>query len=116
MHVSRPVMAVCAILATVGILYPLMSRGTLIVRDDQLQEIPYVDIKSGEAFLLVARTSVAEHPGTGEMTLVPGMYCEKCQSWKAAGPMDALQTHGAVRRCSIHKTPLVREGPLPDRL
>jgi hypothetical protein len=98
------------------LLYPVLVGGSSVVREEELQEIVYVDSESGEAFLLRARTSPEYHPETGEPTLIPGMYCEKCQKWKPVGPIEMLQTNNGQRRCPIHKTPLLRDGPLPETL
>ena len=109
--------AIFAAIAVAGALvYPLLFGGSSGVPDEQLQEIVYVDRESGETFLLRARLSPEYHPETGEPTLIPGMYCEKCRAWKAAGPLEMLQTSRIQPKCSVHKTPLLREGPLPDEL
>jgi len=107
------VVLVTAMIGT-GLLYLSTSGGSPVVPDDQLQEIVYVDSKSGEAFLLRARSSPELHPETGEPTLIPGMYCEKCKAWKPVGSMEMIQTNRFARRCPIHKVPLLREGPLPE--
>ena len=98
------------------LLYPVLVGGTSSIPDDQLQEIVYVDRDTGETFLLRARSSPETHPETGDPTLIPGMYCEKCRAWKPVGPFELLQTSRIVHKCPIHKTPLLREGPLPDDL
>jgi hypothetical protein len=95
-------------------LYVILAGASSSVRDDQLQKIVYVDTKSGKAFMLSARISHETNPETGEKTLIPGMYCEKCASWKPVGSMEALQTSRAVRKCPVHKSPLLRDGPLPE--
>ncbi|WP_010585177.1 hypothetical protein [Schlesneria paludicola] len=111
----RSILVLAILIAVMRIATPLLFSGAQPVREDQLQEIVYVDTKSGESFLLRARNSPEAHPGTGEPTLVPGMYCEKCQAWKPVGSMEQLQTGNGTRNCPVHKTPLVREGPLPER-
>lgn len=98
------------------LLYPVLVGGTTSVPDEQLQEIVYVDRDTGETFLLRARSSPETHPETGEPTLVPGMYCEKCRAWKPVGPLEMLQTTRIVPKCPIHKSALLRDGPLPDDL
>ena len=94
--------------------YPALFGGSTTVPDELLQEIVYVDKDSGDVFLLRARSSPEIHPETGEPTLIPGMYCEKCRTWKPVGPMEMLQSSKVTRVCPIHKIPLSLEGPLPD--
>jgi hypothetical protein len=106
--------AVAVVIAAGAALYPLFVGGSSAVPDELLQQFVYVDTNSGEAFLLRARRSPELHPETGEPTLIPGMYCEKCEAWKPVGPMENLQTRRAVHRCPVHKIPLTMDGPLPD--
>jgi hypothetical protein len=108
--------ALAAIMISGLLLYPVLVGGSSTVPDEQLQEIVYVDRETGEAFLLRARSSPEYHPETGDPTLIPGMYCEKCRAWKPVGPLEVLQASRVPHKCPIHKTPLLREGPLPDDL
>lgn len=100
-------------ICTVAI-YSVLFGGSSRVPESQLQKIVYVDSVTGDEFLMPARSPTEVHPQTGQRTLIPGMYCEKCQRWKPAGPMDVLQTSRHVYRCPIHKIPLVRDGIIPD--
>ena len=97
-------------------IYPVLLGGSSNVPDDQLQEVVYVDRETGDTFLLRARSSPEINPDTGDTTLIPGMYCEKCRAWKPVGPLELLQTSRIAHKCPVHKIPLVREGPLPDEL
>ena len=110
----RVYFALAALVISGLLLYPVLVGGSSVVPDELLQEIVYVDRESGEAFLLRARSSPEYHPETGEPTLIPGMYCDKCKAWKPVGPMEMLQTSQFVHKCPIHKTRLLREGPLPE--
>ena len=112
----RSSLVLAIVISMIWFAYPILVGGSPVIRDDQLQEVVYVDVKTGEAFLLRARNSPESHPGTGEPTLVPGMYCEKCNAWKPVGSMEQLQTNSAKRKCPVHKTLLIREGPRPERL
>ena|GEM_PF-2155167 len=103
-------------LAGLWLIFPILVRRSSHIPESQLQEIVYVDVESGDAFLLRARTSRATNPVTGEQTLIPGMYCSECKAWKPVGSMEMLQTKRAVRNCPIHKTPLSQGGPTPDEL
>ncbi len=108
-----------AMLATamgLGIVYLVVVARASAAKDSQLPKIVYVDFETEEVFLLSARSTPADRPDTGEPTLIPGMYCEKCQAWKPVGSIEKLRNRGSVRNCPIHKTPLSREGPLPKDL
>ena len=111
---SRILFSFAALCLSSLLAYLLLFGGASVVPDDQLQEIVYVDTESGVAFLLRARNSLESHPETGETTLIPGMYCAQCQSWKPVGPLEILQTSRTMHRCPVHKTILLRDGPLPD--
>ena len=111
----QKVSLVSAIVAVgLGLLYVFFAGGTTKVSDQQLQEVVYVDLKTGEAYLIYARSSPAVHPVSGEPTLVPGMYCDKCKAWKPVGSMEQLQTSRTVHKCPVHKIRLLREGPIPE--
>ena len=110
----RVYFALASAVVVMALIYPMVFGGSASVADDQLQEIVYVDPATGKTFLLRARSSPEFHPETGEQTLIPGMYCEKCKAWKPVGSMEMIQTNRAARRCPIHKIPLLRDGPLPD--
>jgi len=106
--------AIGLILAAGGWFVPSFLSGSSRVPDDQLQEMVFVDPKSGEAFLLPAREAIEFHPETGEQSLVPALYCSKCQAWKAVGSMENLQINPSARMCPVHRIPLIQDGPLPD--
>ena len=118
MNPFRIYLVICLVAVAIGtsVLYPILVPGSSAAPDSQLQEIVYIDTKSGELFLRRARTSPEINPDTGERTLIPGMYCAQCKAWKPVGPIETLQKNHSARNCPIHKTPLLREGPLPDEL
>lgn len=114
MTANRTYLALSIVVIGGLVCYPVLFGGSTTVPDELLQEIVYVDKESGDVFLLRARSSPEIHPETGEPTLIPGMYCEKCKGWKPVGPIEMLQTLKVARVCPIHKTPLSLEGPLPE--
>ena len=114
MSKPRLSLIVLALVVSGLLLYPILVGGSSAVPDKLLQEIVYVDRESGEVFLLRARSSPEFHPETGEQTLIPGMYCEKCKAWKAVGPLETLQSSKVPHKCRIHKIPLVKDGPIPE--
>ena len=114
MNDKRTYLIAAAILLIAIAVFPLLVRGKTSVPDSQLQLMVYVDEKTEQPFLLRARSSRENHPETGERTLVPSLYCEKCKAWKPIGSMESLQNGRSARKCPIHKVDLVREGPLPE--
>lgn len=109
MHSNRVSFIVVLIMMTAvaAPLYWFFVPARSQVPDSQLQEITYIDMKSGELFSLRARKSPETNPETGEQTLVPAMYCKECIAWKPVGSLELLQSRGAARNCPIHKTPLL---------
>ena len=114
MTANKTSLAIAAVVVAGLACYPVLFGGSTTVPDELLQEIVYVDKETGDVFLLRARSSPEIHPETGDPTLIPGMYCEKCNSWKPVGPIEMLQTSRVPRVCPTHKTPLSLEGPLPE--
>lgn len=114
MNDKRTYLAAAAIILAAIAMYPLLVGGKTGVSDAQLQQMVYVDEKTEQPFLLRARSSREKHPKTGELTLVPSLYCEKCKAWKPIGSIESLQNGRSTRKCPIHKVDLVREGPLPE--
>lgn len=55
----------------------------------------------------------AVNPQTGRRTLLPALYCAKCQEWRAAPPLQELQRNPKARLCPKCKGPLVADGPPP---
>lgn len=108
------IVAVALILVAGGWFVPSFLSGSSRVPDDQLQEMVFVDPKSGEVFLLPAREAIEFHPETGDQSLVPALYCSKCQAWKPVGSMETLQNNPSARMCPVHRIPLIHDGPLPD--
>ena len=114
MTANRTYLALASVVIGGLACYPVLFGSSKTVPDELLQEIVYVDKESGDVFLLPARSSPEVHPETGEPTLIPGMYCEKCNAWKPVGPMEMLQTSRVPLVCPLHKTPMSIEGPLPE--
>ena len=111
---NRTYLAGAAIILAAIAAYPMLVGGKTGVPDAQLQLMVYVDEKTEQPFMLRARSSREKHPETGERTLVPSLYCQKCKAWKPIGSMESLQNGRSARKCPIHKVDLVREGPLPE--
>jgi hypothetical protein len=86
------------------------------LRDEDLQHIVFVCRDSGEAFVLRAKHSPEIHPRTGKPTLMPGLYCEQCQQWRASPPVDVLQRNPSASWCATHRVPMTNNGPNPPTL
>jgi hypothetical protein len=73
-----------------------------------------VDTKSRQIVLV---SGVDQFPAvnseTGRPTLMPGMYCPKCQTWHVAPPVEQLQRQKGVAHCPKSGTALVLDGPRP---
>ena len=94
----------------------LLGCGSTKISEKDLQEIVYVDRQSGKAYLMKAKQSVEVNPETGEATLIPGMYCDQCKAWKPVAPLDQMQSSRLSKKCPIHKTVLLPDGPMPEKL
>ena len=73
----------------------------------------YICSESKEVFLLPEQQTPAIHPQTGKATLMPGLYCEKCQKWQAAPPREIWHQMKQGIHCKTCKHPLTTEGTLP---
>lgn len=56
----------------------------------------------------------AVHPGTGKPTLMPALYCPKCERWHVAPPPEEISRRKQPVTCSKCKGNLVPDGPLPS--
>ena len=74
----------------------------------------YVDTRTGQ--VVRAEHSVtlpAVNPGTGQRTLMPGLYCAECRKWYPAPPLEVRQRTPNAGQCPRHGTALTADGPLP---
>lgn len=78
-------------------------------------EVFCVDTQTGE-FVVLANVAQfpAVNPATGKATLMPGLYCPKCQSWHAAPPLEQLHRQRGVAYCPKTGAVLASEGPRPS--
>ena len=73
-------LSLAALLIAGRMLYPALAGDrSPPVKDDELQQVVYVCRETGETFPLRAKASPEKHPRTGRLTLMPGLYCEKCR-------------------------------------
>jgi hypothetical protein len=84
------------------------------VTAEELPTMVFVDRDSQQMFVGTARATPAAHPQTGQPTLLPGLYCPKCQTWHAGPPSDASARRPASVLCPKTRVPLQPEGPHPS--
>jgi len=80
---------------------------------DELPRMVFVCRESQELFVGPARATPAKHPATDRPTLMPGLYCAKCQTWHAGPPSDAAARAPEKVLCPKTRAVLLREGPMP---
>jgi hypothetical protein len=96
------------------LLYPVLAgERSAPVREEERQTFVFVCRESGETFVMRAQNTVENHPRTGKPTLVPGLYCQQCQKWRASPPVEVLQQSPAASVCPIHKAAMTNTGPAP---
>jgi hypothetical protein len=75
----------------------------------------YVDTVTKEAMVMeIAESFPAAQPGTGKRTLMPGMYCTRCQEWHPIPPPDQINRTPRATVCRKTGAPLTTDGPWPE--
>lgn len=83
--------------------------------DPVMGAIVYVDLETQLPVVQLATNDIpAVHPETGERTLMPGLYCPKCQRWHPAPAFDKLQHIPGAAVCPADGTPMTTDGPWPQ--
>lgn len=78
-------------------------------------QMVYVDTLSRKTFLGQPTEELpAVHPVTGQRTLMPGLYCAKCQAWYPAPPLEVRQREPQSLRCPMSGDLMTPDGPLPS--
>ena len=80
-----------------------------------VNQMVYVDLQTRDA-VVSEQTDVipAVHPVTGERSLMPGLYCDECEQWHPAPPIDELQRNPDARQCPRCRIAMSADGPWPD--
>ncbi|MCA9055801.1 MAG: hypothetical protein KDA75_18320 [Planctomycetaceae bacterium] len=79
------------------------------------RSIVCVDIHTGQVFAVDATESVPTvNPESGEKSLMPGLYCERCQTWHVAPSVEQLHRQHGVAYCAKTGGVLKLDGPRPD--
>jgi hypothetical protein len=79
-------------------------------------QMVYFDTQSREA--VVYETGVefpVTHPVTQQPTLMPALYCTRCQTWRPVPPADQINRRPGAANCGTCQVPLSIDGPWPDK-
>lgn len=109
--------AIVGFLLAGRLIYPVLAgdRRSAPVREEELQQVVYVCQESGETFLLRAKACPEPNPKTGRATLMPGLYCPKCEKWRPSASLAVLQQNPAARLCPQHRMAMSTTGPVPEK-
>lgn len=73
------------------------------------------DKASKKAIVAPAATEYpAIHPQTGAPTLLPAMYCAKCDAWRPVPPPEEVNHMQVELKCSKCRGALATSGPFPE--
>ncbi|MAG92727.1 MAG: hypothetical protein CMJ48_03100 [Planctomycetaceae bacterium] len=74
----------------------------------------FVCTATGEVIRAEVQPTPAVNPKTKRATLMPGLYCRKCEKWYPAPPAEVLQRVVNGAACPKTGWPLYAEGPLAE--
>ena len=98
------------------VLATLLCAGCGAATDSETEpeKMVYFDRETKTAVVYeVAEEFPATHPKTGRRTLVPACYCETCDKWFPAPPIEVRERNPAATQCPKgHQTAL--DGPWPN--
>ena len=96
------------------LIYPVLAGERFSrVRNEERPNLVFVCRESGETFVMRAKNAIETHPTTGKPTLMPGLYCDQCQKWRASPPLEVLQQNPSASLCPTHRKPMTTDGPIP---
>ncbi|REK25395.1 MAG: hypothetical protein DWQ41_12205 [Planctomycetota bacterium] len=82
---------------------------------EQANQIVYIDGETQSTIVAdVTDDLPAVHPQTGRRTLMPGLYCNSCDTWHSSPPIEVLQRNPAARQCPACRSPLTNTGPIAN--
>jgi len=82
----------------------------------QPQQMVFVDTKTHVAVVgPVTDQFPALNTETGKRTLMPGLYCPKCEKWYPVPSPDQINHRPDGGLCPKTKTSLIADGPWPKR-
>lgn len=102
-----------AAVAVVGLVVWKMIPPSEAILTEEIPVVVYVCEETGDVFQGRAQAVPLENPLTGRSTLRLGLYCPKCEAWRIAPPMEALQQARQRPLCPKDRTPLEMDGPIP---
>jgi hypothetical protein len=75
----------------------------------------YFDTKTKTAVVAeVSDETPALNLTTGRKTLMPALYCPKCESWHSVPPLDQINRIPGATKCRKTGADLTFEGPWPE--
>ncbi len=78
-------------------------------------QMVFVDTLTRKTFLRQPTDELpAVHPESGKRTLMPGLYCAKCQAWYPSPPLDVRQREPKSLRCPKTGELMTPHGPPPE--
>jgi hypothetical protein len=77
------------------------------------QGTAYICTETSDVFAVSGDEPKAVNPQTGRRTLAPAMYCESCQKWYPAPPLETLQRTPGASLCPKTGQSMAVAGPLP---
>lgn len=109
---AKSLAAVKSLLLAVFCLSPGCGSGT---EQTQPQQMVFVDTKTQIAVVgPVTDQFPALNKETGKRTLMPGLYCPKCEKWYPVPSPDQINHRPDGGLCPKTKTPLIADGPMPS--
>jgi hypothetical protein len=79
------------------------------------QTAVYICRETSDVFRLPRTKVPPVHPQTGRASLVHALYCAECNRWQPMLPDELRDRFPAGPICREHRTPLTRNGPLPEK-
>ena len=79
---------------------------------NEQQTVVYVCEETKTLIEAPQQPTPAEHPETGQPTLLRALYCQKCKKWHAVPPTDVYPRDPLSYACPRHKTSMSAEGPM----
>ena len=102
------------ILSALMLVMVAFGCGAEDVANDVKTRMVYVDTESREAVVTEKSNTVPViNPSTGKRTLMPGLYCSKCEKWYPAPPPERINSVPGAGLCPETQNPLSADGPWP---
>ena len=106
-----PLTLLVSVHGIVVLLMSLSGCSSNTAADDQ-QTVVYVCEESKTLIKAPQQPTPAEHPETGQPTLLRALYCARCNTWHVVPPTDIYPRDPLSYACPKHKIPMSAEGPM----